>query len=44
MKLKAIDYILIIITLLGVIFLAYRFMIYLGKVRSTPGYTTKFDQ
>lgn len=41
MELKAIDYTLIIITLLGVIFLAYRFMIYLGEVRSAPGYAKR---
>ncbi|GAB5529716.1 MAG: hypothetical protein Roseis3KO_14930 [Roseivirga sp.] len=41
MELKAIDYILIIITLIGVIFLAYRFMIYLGKIRSAPGYAKR---
>ncbi len=43
MELQAIDYILIIITLLGVIFLAYRFMIYLGKVRSAPGYARRLN-
>lgn len=41
MYLAPVDYTLIIILLSVVIFLAYRFMIYLGKVRSAPGYAKR---